>query len=135
MRGTDPRFQIGIAMLGCPSYRVLMKHRAARSNLPYAPPYMPQSLLDLLERTDPDSVPSTSENPSENPYIGKKILVLHGEKDELVPWESCKPFVEKLEVGEDGHKSVQIEPDRGHEISSYMVGELVKWIVQYGMKE
>jgi predicted esterase len=112
-----------------------MKGRADKSNLPFAPPYMPQSLLDLLSHLDPDSAAYTSSDPSENPYFGKKILVLHGEKDELVPWECCRTFVEGLQVGEKGIKEVFIEQDRGHETSSLMVSELVKWVVRYGIRD
>lgn len=112
-----------------------MKHRAAKSNLDFGPPYMPQSLLQLLERLDPDSVSYTSTTDStSNPYLGKKILVLHGEKDELVPWSCCGTFVDGLQVGEKGEKKVFIEQDRGHETSSLMVSELVKWMVQHGCR-
>lgn len=112
-----------------------MKHRAAKSELDFKPPYMPQSLLKLLDTLDPDSVSYTSTNDtSKNPYLGKKILVLHGEKDELVPWDCCKTFVEGLQLGEKGDKKIFIEQDRGHETSSAMVGELVKWLVLYGIK-
>lgn len=130
----DPRFEIGVPILGCPSYRVLMKHRAAKSELDFKPPYMPQSLLALLDRLDPDSASYTSAEGSTNPYLGKKILVLHGEKDELVPWDCCKTFVDGLRVGEKGEKKIFIEQDRGHETSSLMVSELVKWMVIHGLR-
>ena len=93
---------------------------------------MPSSLESLLERVDPDSVACTSSNPAENPFMGKKILVLLGEKDEVVPWECGKYFVERLEVGPKGKKKIVIEPGRGHETSSFMIAELVKWIVEFG---
>jgi len=133
----DPRFDVGIPMLGCPAYRVLMKHRAASNNVPFEPPYMPRSLLSLLERTDPDSVDYTNpspSSPSDNPYLGKKILALHGEADELVPWECTKAFADALEVGAHGRKEVKLEPGRGHECSAFMLAELVKWVVRYGMQ-
>lgn len=112
-----------------------MKHRATKSELEFKPPYMPQSLLHLLERLDPDSASYTSTDSSINPYLDKKILVLHGEKDELVPWDCCKAFVEGLQVGEKGEKKVFIEQDKGHETTSLMVGELVKWMVLHGLRK
>ena len=130
----DPRFEIGIPLLGCPSYRVLMAHRANLSDLPYGPPYMPESLETLLARTDPDSVAYESLDPSKNPFLGKKILILHGETDEVVPWECSKRFVDGLEVGPSGKKQISLEPGRGHETSSFMISELAKWIVEYGMR-
>lgn len=113
-----------------------MRHRAAKSELPFEPPYMPSSLLILLDRLDPDSANYTSTSTSDassNPYLGKKILVLHGEKDELVPWDCCRQFVEGLEVGSEGEKSIFIEEGRGHETSSAMVTELGKWLVKHGL--
>lgn len=130
----DPRFRIGVPMLGCPSYRTLMRQRAASNNLPFEPPYMPATLLDLLSRIDPDSVDFASSDGTNNPFYGKKIAVLHGDKDELVPWESSKDFVDALEVGPDGEKKVMIEEGRGHETSQVMIEELAKWIVRHGMK-
>lgn len=111
-----------------------MAHRAGLSDLPYQPPYMPKSLEALLSRLDPDSVPYTSTDPSENPFIDKKILILSGEKDELVPWICSKTFVEGLEVGPHGKKQISLEPGRGHETSAFMIGELVKWVVEHGMQ-
>lgn len=129
----DPRFEIGAPILGCPSYRVLMKQRAEKAGLAFEAPYMPKSLLSLLDRLDPDGVDYSSTDPSSNPYLGKKILVLHGGNDELVPWDCCKTFVDGLQVGPEGEKNVFIEQDRGHETSSLMVSELVKWLVKYGI--
>lgn len=120
-------------MLGCPSYRVLMRQRAQANGLPYAPPYMPESLSTLLESMDPDSSDSTSSDSSGNPFLGKKILVLHGDKDELVPWEASKSFVDGLQVGPGGEKRVCIEPGRGHETSAYMMEELAKFLIKHGL--
>lgn len=112
-----------------------MKHRAATANLPFEPPYMPKSLLTLLDRVDPDSVNYSSEEAgADNPYLGKKILVLSGEIDELVPWQCSKTFADNLKVGPHGRKEIILEPGKGHETSAFMIGELVKWIVQYGME-
>lgn len=109
-----------------------MKQRAEKAGLAFEAPYMPKNLLSLLDRLDPDSADYTSTNESSNPYLNKKILVLHGGKDELVPWDCCKTFVDGLQVGPLGDKNVFIEQDRGHETSSLMVSELVKWLVKYG---
>ena len=129
---SDPRFEIGVPMLGCPSYRVLMKQRADKAGLPFAPPHMPESLLTLLKRVDPDSAEFTSSDQG-NPFLGKKILVCHGDKDELVPWEASKGFADSLEVGQDGEKKIVIEPGQGHATSALMIAELSKWIAEYGM--
>lgn len=93
---------------------------------------MPDSLLHLLSRIDPDSTDFQSTQGA-NPFLGKKILVCHGDKDDLVPWEAGKKFVDGLEVGPTGRKKVVLEPDRGHEASALMIQELARWIAEYGM--
>ena len=128
----DPRFKIGVPMLGCPSYRVLMRQRAAKNDLPFGPPHMPDSLLALLSRIDPDSADFKSTS-SENPFLGKKVLICHGDRDDLVPWEAGKAFVDSLEVGPHGKKKVVIEPGQGHATSALMVEELSKWIAEHGL--
>lgn len=129
----DPRFDIGVPMLGCPSYRVLMKQRAEKNGLPWAPPHMPDSLLKLLGRIDPDSVDFQATGQS-NPYYGKAVLVCHGDKDDLVPWTAGKAFVDGLQVGPSGAKRVFLEPGRGHETSSGMVEELSKWLAEHALR-
>jgi len=46
----------------------------------------------------------------------------------------CRTFADGLVVGEAGKKEIILEPGRGHETSAFMIGELVKWVVDYGMK-
>jgi hypothetical protein len=77
-----------------------MHDRAKASGLRFGPPILPDSLLELIKRESPVSTPVTGRNP----FFGKKILVLAGGKDELVPWVFSESFVEQIEVGEEGVK-------------------------------
>ena len=63
-----------------------------------------------------------------NPFLGKKILILSGGIDTIVPYSSGKEFVEKLQVGKDGIKKVVIVPDAGHECTTAMVAEMAQFI-------
>jgi predicted esterase len=64
----------------------------------------------------------------ENPFLGKRVLVLSGEIDRLVPWDASKEFVERLEVGQDGVKKVSLYRGVGHECTDEMVKEMAEFI-------
>jgi len=124
---TDPRLEIGIPIIGCPDYLKLMSLRAKESSLTLEPPYLPNSLLSLIRRVDPVSLPYSSED-SWNPFLGKKILVLSGGQDQTVPWSSSREFVEQLQVGKQGRKKSVVVEDAGHVCTSEMVAEMVQFI-------
>lgn len=69
-----------------------------------------------------------SVNPSENPFFGKKILVLSGGKDQLVPWSASQDFVERLHVGDEGTKISVVVPEAGHECHPVMMETMAKFI-------
>ncbi|KDR79059.1 hypothetical protein GALMADRAFT_244822 [Galerina marginata CBS 339.88] len=124
----DPRITIGVPIIGCPDYLELMKYRAESNNIPFIAPYVPSSLLDLIGTSDPASRNYSSLEPS-NPFLGKKILVLSGEDDKLVPWTASKKFVDSLEVGPQGLKKVIVEKGVGHKCTAEMVeaaGDFIK---------
>ncbi|KIM40446.1 hypothetical protein M413DRAFT_445902 [Hebeloma cylindrosporum] len=123
----EPRVQVGIPIIGCPDYIELIKHRAKASNIPFTAPYIPSSLLKLIEVSDPASRNHGSLDGS-NPFLGKKILILSGEKDTLVPWAASKKFVEGLEVGPDGEKKVILQKGVGHKCTDEMVEQTATFI-------
>lgn len=59
--------------------------------------------------------------------MGKKVLVLSGGIDTLVPWAASKQFVENLWVGNGGVKRVLVVPDAGHECTAAMVAEAAQF--------
>ncbi|KIM84769.1 hypothetical protein PILCRDRAFT_368511 [Piloderma croceum F 1598] len=124
---SDPRLKLGIPIIGCPDFLSLMAARAKKHSLPITPPYIPDSLLSYIRQRDPVSTPYDVQNAT-NPFLGKKILVLAGGMDTLVPYSAGKDFVEKLQVGTDGVKQVVIIPDAGHECTPAMVAEMEKFI-------
>ncbi|KAK0495303.1 Alpha/Beta hydrolase protein [Armillaria luteobubalina] len=124
----EPRLTIGIPIIGCPDYLTLMSARADKFGISLEKSsYLPDSLLALIQRSDPASTPYTSGN-SSNPFLGKKILVLSGADDLLVPWSASEPFVNGLVVGENGVKHVFVQEGAGHKCTPEMVQQLVEFV-------
>lgn len=129
----EPRIKFGIPIIGCPDFITLMSGRAEKCGLPFGPPHVPNSLLSYINQHDPASLPYKVENRS-NPFWGKKILVLSGRIDTLVPWTATSDFVEKLQVGKEGLKKVVVIPDAGHECTAAMVAEAAEFIESEALK-
>jgi predicted esterase len=106
-----------------------MAPRAQKSSIPFAPPYVPDTLISLLNRFDPVAYPYKSKEQN-NPFIGRKILVLSGGKDTIVPWSASENFVNELEVGEDGVKEVIVEPETGHACTPTMIQAMADFLVR-----
>ncbi|OCH94879.1 alpha/beta-hydrolase [Obba rivulosa] len=124
---TEPRVKLGIPIIGCPDYLALMTDRAIKNGLTTGAPHFPDALLAVIKKDDPASAPYTSKE-ADNPFLGKKILVLSGADDKLVPWAASEKFVESLELGESGVKKVVLAPGVGHECTPDMVKEMTKFI-------
>jgi len=69
---------------------------------------------------------ATPTNP--NPFLNKRILVLSGGLDKLVPYDSGSEFIEALDVGPEGVKTVVVQPDAGHELTPKMVELLANFV-------
>ncbi|KIK62359.1 hypothetical protein GYMLUDRAFT_242547 [Collybiopsis luxurians FD-317 M1] len=125
----EPRIQVGIPIIGCPDYLTLMTARAAKYgiSLESASKYLPESLLVLIREQAPPFTPYLVSDKS-NPFYGKKILVLSGAADTLVPWEASKAFVDSLNVGPAGIKKVIVQPETGHAFTPEMVKEISQFL-------
>ena len=91
------------------------------------PKYMPDSLLRQINLLDPASAPYMAKDMT-NPFFGKKILVLSGGSDKLVPWICSQKFIEGLEVGENGIKKVLVEDGVGHTFSPTMKAKMIEFL-------
>ncbi|KAI8969856.1 Alpha/Beta hydrolase protein [Trametes punicea] len=134
----DSRVTLGIPIIGCPDYLTLMSERAAQSKLTVGPPYFPESLLAYIRTHDPAAAPHTSDAPMKaNPFWGKKILVLCGKEDTIVPWSASRKFVEELDVGEGmeggGVKEWVVEEGTGHRCSDAMVKRAADFIWNHAL--
>ncbi|TFY72054.1 hypothetical protein EVG20_g977 [Dentipellis fragilis] len=123
----DPRVRIGIPIIGCPDYTRLLAPRAAAAGLTLSPPYFPASLRELVQRSDPIGVAFRSTVPGENPFLGKRILVLSGGADTLVPWAASQEFVDGLEVGPQGRKKVHVCEGVEHAYPPEMKEEMLEF--------
>ena len=100
--------------------------------MPVGPPHIPGSLLQLIKRADPAAAPYTATGES-NPFLGKKILVLSGQDDKVVPWSAAKEVVEKVNVGQGGVKEIFVEPGVGHDFSPAMVKEAARFVWEHAL--
>jgi len=121
----EPRLSVCIPIVGCPDYLALMHERAKTSGVQFGPPVLPDSLLEIIER---ESAVATDKNP----FLGKKILVLAGGKDKLVPWKFSESFVGRIEVGEEGVKKVIVYPDVGHAFTASMEEDVANFVWEEG---
>lgn len=122
----DARLKIGIPIIGCPDYTKLLEYRAHFLDIPLVPPHYPRCLEEYVSTHDPARLPYRSRDKS-NPFLDKKILVLSGGKDKLVPWSASEEFVEGLEVG-NGAKLVVVEECAKHEYTPTMAEEVARFI-------
>jgi dipeptidyl aminopeptidase/acylaminoacyl peptidase len=116
----EPRIHIGIPICGCPDYLTLLERRAEYLGVPRTPPYFPASLRALVRAND--TVPDAAAA-----FAGKRMLVLAGADDKLVPWEASRTFVEALDVGRGGRKVVMVVPGVKHEFTDGMRGEMFQF--------
>lgn len=103
-----------------------MSLRADKFAVPFAPPHIPKALVALIERDDPASASYTAADET-NPFFGKKVLVLSGADDPIVPWTASEKFVERLNIG-SGVKKVIVSPGVKHECTPAMIEDLVQFV-------
>ncbi|OLL26285.1 hypothetical protein NEOLI_003512 [Neolecta irregularis DAH-3] len=115
----EPRISIGIPIIGCPDYIALMSHRARKASLGFCSPHLPKSLIKTIKRLNAAS------NEGLESMSDKKILVLSGKDDQIVPWPCSETFVSKLP---DVHKKIVLYEGVGHELTHLMINETCKWI-------
>jgi predicted esterase len=111
-----------------------VQERAAGNSVANAPPYFPTSLVKLVEREDPVACPHDKLDAS-NPFLNKKVLILSGADDKLVPWEASREFVERLEVGPHGLKKYTLHEGVGHECTREMLEELGDFVTAEYLKK
>ncbi|KAH0834800.1 Alpha/Beta hydrolase protein [Lanmaoa asiatica] len=125
----EPRIQLAIPIIGCPDYTKLISQRAQIHGVPFEAPYYPLHLKAYVDAYDPASF-AFREKGVTNPFLGKRILVLSGAKDNVVPWAASREFVEGLEVG-GGVKKVVLEEDAGHECTPAMIQEAALFVTDW----
>ena len=114
---------------------------------PTGPPAFPISLIAHITKTSPAPPTNTSAVAAAvayshtdldariNPFIGKKILILSGAADRLVPWTTSEKFVEALQVGPNGRKEIFVQEGVAHDCTEEMEGRLAKFVWQEGLAQ
>ncbi|KAJ6460411.1 Alpha/Beta hydrolase protein [Mycena vitilis] len=127
LAGREERIKLAIPIIGCPDYLGLMRGRAAQRGIAIEPPHFPESLRNVLEAQALTALPYKNTG-AENPFLGKKMLVLSGEADRVVPWTASQTVVEGLEVG-TGTKDVVVYEGVGHTVTPAMVDAAVRFVM------
>lgn len=114
----EPRIQAGCPIIGCPDFISLMTGRAERMG-GMTKRMMPDSLRRAVQALDPKVAN----------LRGKRVLILSGEKDKLVPYDKGATFVEELKRVAS---SVQVEiyPGVGHRCTEAMIEELARFLTR-----
>ena len=88
----------------------------------------PEIFKEAVKGFDPASILDQGRNP----FIGKRIQILSGKDDKLVPWKASQEFVEeKLDVGAEGVKEVKLYDGVGHECCDDMVEDMATFIAKH----
>lgn len=143
----EERLKWGCSVIGCPSYIALMEHRLGESGVPVRAeaPFLPDSFKRVLGRYDPGMINRVKQEIPPQ-LLQKRILVLSGNDDKLVPWNASKKFInafqkrlEEVEKGQiqlknnqtPGKLEVHTYDGVGHEFTDDMKREFDKWILQF----
>lgn len=122
----EPRYSVGVSIVGCADYLSLMKLRYKLVyGLEWDTPHqvisfdslVNSNLVKLLEKFD--SVNRIDQ------FNHKKLLMIFGEKDNLVPLEASQPFLDKVNV------NVFIEAGVGHLLTDTMKLKLQSFLKDY----
>lgn len=118
----DPRITHLCPIIGSPSTTALLKDRAAKQGLEYAPPTFPKSLQRQLDKTDPLNLPVSV-------WQGKDILVVSAAEDALVNYYygASHLLVDKLRQA-NVSVDVHIQPDVKHTVTKPMVQRCADWL-------
>lgn len=119
----DPRFRYLCPIVGSPDMERLLRQRASllKPPIPFEPPVIPATLLELIRRKDPCHAPIEA-------WKGKKILVMGGADDKLVPHVGggTQDFVQRLEGTSE--VEVFVQEGVGHACTEQMVSRLRTWL-------
>ncbi|WFD30937.1 hypothetical protein MSPP1_001963 [Malassezia sp. CBS 17886] len=135
----EPRVKTAAVLIGMPDYTKLLKGRANETHKPYAPPYVPHSLLQLINRTDPSKKPYDSHNPRHNPFWGKHIFTASGAIDPLVNFNYSREFLRHLVLGPRKSKlareslEVFVQPHTEHQATNEMLELASRWIYRWSI--
>lgn len=99
--------------------------RAEQGGLAFAPPIYPSTLRPYIESPRPEGA-----------YKGRKILSIHGEIDELVPYRFGKETIAEIQkAAPEGEVDVFVEQGKGHVCTPEMLRRAAAWFYRWGCTE
>lgn len=111
-----------IAIVGSPNLTDMLVERLSKSNDAIAnsvdPTKWPESVARMYQARDQKVAQ----------IEGKKILILNGALDTLVPSKFTLPWVEKY--GDRNDVTLCVLEDTGHWLSLEMIGRIVDWVLE-----
>ncbi|CAO1638196.1 unnamed protein product [Sympodiomycopsis kandeliae] len=128
----DKRVSVGVSMIGMPDMNKLLEFRTKQAFVRNGPPYVPQSLKDLIKVRDPANVPYDRMG-TDNPYWGKKLMALSGAQDKLVHPSFSRDFLARIMVSEPSQRDSRSGGGGGgggsdeEQSGWYQQGLKVKW--------
>lgn len=142
----DPRITVGVPIIGCCDYLCLMRNRVqGMLAKPTSDPddvaeareeeerYLPEALKRVLRQLDAGGMGE----PAVERLKGRKLLVLCGADDRLVPYHCSQPFIERLQQAMaatsdlGGLCEVVVEEGKGHELTDTMVIKTGDWLLHW----
>ena len=126
-----PRVEGVVSIVGCPDYRRLMAGRAEGSGVDVREVFEGVGLGNIVGRLDPAALGVEG---LKEVWKGKRLLALSGGADKLVPYACSEPFLAEVKGAvwrgelELDVKDVVYE-GIGHDCTTEMVRELVRWFV------
>ncbi|KAI1270670.1 hypothetical protein F5Y18DRAFT_369138 [Xylariaceae sp. FL1019] len=157
----EPRVTAGVVVIGCPDYMNLMKDRARRSKLQtytedegasfIGSKDFPESLVAMCKKFDAKGTlfgtgevpktPSAAEKDRIRPMLdsrikGKRIQILSGGADKLVPYKDGKDFLDFFKDATSGwwkEGNVYVEdnlyPKVGHKFEDEMLKDATRFVL------
>jgi dienelactone hydrolase len=157
----DPRIAVGVPIIGCCDYLSLMRNRlrgmllksenesddAGDEEAEAERKYLPDALKSALRLLDAGCMGE----PAVQRLKTRKLLVLCGSDDRLVPYHCSQPFIERLQRAmaapsrvndeleaaadhlhhQSGVCEVVVETGKGHELTDSMVTAAGDWLLRW----
>jgi hypothetical protein len=143
----DPRIAVGVPIIGCCDYLSLMRNRlrgsdeAINEETEAERKYLPDGLKSALRLLDAGGMGE----PAVQRLKTRKLLVLCGSDDRLVPYHCSQPFIERLQRAmadeleaaadhlhhQSGVCEVVVETGKGHELTDSMVTAAGDWLLRW----
>jgi hypothetical protein len=128
MLGIDPRITVAIPIVGISDFLTLVESRLVDCNLP-AEVYLPKPFFDTVARYTKGL---------DEKLKDKHILIINGEKDQLVKAKFNEPLIHSLRQihsGKEGYDwDYYLVPGVGHEWCPEMIDRSVEWCDRWMIK-